>query len=243
MKKILLFGNLGWMLVLMLGLTKCNNELPSSGTTTLPENCTGVTGMEANSFLEGLARYKKNQLSAINDRLSSTMNNRFEDARSCWYSIDKLKKFICLIEENSKPFFGDKGLPNLGIRFYYATYPNIEQQEVVQANGVKENVPVGMHHTLFMVPTAYNRETDVNVDLFLPINFRSGISNPNDTALLALPKLEGYLKTSTTLLVLGKEKNTILGPSVTNQGMLCPPTCPFSAAITLNMADALILDK
>jgi hypothetical protein len=45
----------------------------------------------------------------------------FQDARSCWFSADTLKKFICLMEKYAAKI----GVPpsRLGLRFYYAVYP------------------------------------------------------------------------------------------------------------------------
>jgi hypothetical protein len=251
MKKLLLLGNLGWMLVLTLVLTKCNDTKPdTSPSLTNCNDVKGVTGMNASFFLKGLARYRAFQLSASNDKLRPLTNPNFEDSRSCWYSIDTLKKFMCLIERYAQmdPDF-DPATSDLGIRFYYATYPDTEQQTMLLKTGPNFlskviNVSVGLHHTLFMVPTHHDKESDLDLDVFQPMTLRgSEIVAPDkkiNPATLYHPDWQAMMKSaSTPLLILGK---TVSTPSSKNQGYLCPPCGGIDAATTLSKADQLFPD-
>lgn len=250
MKKLLLLGNLGWLLVLTLAITKCNSDKPgATPTLTSCNDVTGVTGMTPDFFLQGLARYRELQLSADNAKIRPLTTPDFEDARSCWYSIDTLKKFMCLIEKYAAldPKY-DPANSDLGIRFYYATYPTTEQQPFLLKLGA--NVPpsvkqinVGFHHTLFMVPTHHDKESDINLDVFQPIQVRgSEIIMPDkkvNAATLYTPDWESYMKSgaATKLLILGKTSEST--PSSKNQGSVCPPVCAGTAAATTGSADNL----
>jgi hypothetical protein len=247
MKKLLLLGNLGWVLVLTLALTKCNDKKPDTGPSlTSCNDVKGVTGMDPAFFQRGLARYRMLQLSAGNDKLRTVTNAGFEDSRSCWYSIDTLKKFMCLIERYARmdPGF-DPATSDLGIRFYYATYPDTEQQPMLLKTGPTVppkliNVSVGLHHTLFMVPTHHDKETDLDLDVFQPMTVRgSEIVAPSkniNPATLYHPEWEALKSAATPLLIMGQ---TISSPSSKNQGSLCPPGCVTDAATTLSMVDQI----
>ena len=182
MKKILLLSNLGWMLITTLVITHATKQPAKAVTSSIetpPPVCAAdeIELMNATSFLKGLARYKEYQLKAINDKLSNgIMPGKFEDARSCWYSIEKLDEFICLIKQNATKYKWNE----LGIRFYYAAYPDTEHQTILLKAGTGTGgtlnepveVPVGMHHTLFMVPTHHADETNLEEDLFMQPRLR-----------------------------------------------------------------------
>jgi hypothetical protein len=247
MKKILFLSNLVWILITTLMITHATRQpgkALASPEQTPPPNCIPgqVNGMNANFFLKGLARYRKYQLSAINEKLSSDplINRKFEDARSCWYSIDTLKKFICLIEQNANKNGWDPATSDLGIRFYYAAYSDTEHQTIPLKVGPifrPAEVNVGMHHTLFMVPTHHVNETNLEEDLYLKLARDAPRENKK---LIIYPPWETYMKSpQLKLLILGQPVNTV---SSKNQGMLCPPNCPTDAESTLNRADALTID-
>lgn len=250
MKKLLLLGNLGWILVLSLVLTKCNDKKTDTGASLTGCNAVkSVTGMDAAFFLKGLARYRTFQLSASNDKLRPLTNENFQDARSCWYSLDTLRNFMCLIERYARmdPDF-DPATSDLGIRFYYATYPDNEQQSMLLKMGSAPrkaiNVSVGLHHTLFMVPTHHDKESDLDLDVFQPITFRGSEivppSNKISPSTLYHPDWQAMMKSaSTPLLIMGE---TVGFPSSKNQGSLCPPNCPTDAGTTLNRTDQLFPD-
>lgn len=130
----------------------------------------------SNADFEGIINYETAQAMANNyksDKAKSfistdaqTGTNAFvaeEDARSVWFSLDRLKNFIWHIENQNC----NKGCKDsLGLRIYYAKYPDFNDPSQPGLLGL-DNVPksYAKHHTLFMVPT-YKSENGVNVDFY-----------------------------------------------------------------------------
>jgi hypothetical protein len=80
-----------------------------------------------------------------------------EDAKSIWFSLETLKKFIWNIEKSKC-----QGCNlTLGIRIYYAKYPDTNYMMNKLA---VVNPQYSFHHTLFMVPTYFKTEVNRNVD-------------------------------------------------------------------------------
>ncbi len=92
--------------------------------------------------------YRSNQLACINEGLG------IEDAHSIWFDLVTLKKFIAEIEEASKNLETPVLEEDLGIRFYYAAYPEVPQDPIPESCSKK--------HTLVLIPT--KREDDLNYD-------------------------------------------------------------------------------
>ncbi len=98
--------------------------------------------------------YKKNQLDFINRNPNSKTNN---DAHSIWFDLETLKKFVYHIEAISKKtdtIASDK----LGVRIYYAAYPEIKTEEnkfedLKDFKADPERSQYGNLHTLVMIPT------------------------------------------------------------------------------------------
>jgi hypothetical protein len=178
-------------------------------------------GLTLSEFMKGVARYRKTHWDLINSDpyMLSVQSGGLKDARACWYSIDTLKKFICLIEKYSSGL----GLTSdkLGIRFYYATYPY---------KGTW-NQSYLSHHTLFMVPTYRDDSTkykdNIDFDPRFDVQAKKGV----------LPMSQiGSKNGSVQILVLdgGTANSTPPRTATKNQGQLCPPTCPTSSSITTN---------
>jgi len=83
--------------------------------------------------------YRSNQLACINEKLDT------EDAHSIWFSIETLKSFIARIEEEAHKIDSSVTENDLGIRFYYAAYPEVPQDPIPERFSKK--------HTLVMIPT------------------------------------------------------------------------------------------
>jgi len=89
------------------------------------------------------------------------------DARSVWFSLDSLKKFIWFIEEEvcRNKCVDPK---DLGLRFYYGEYP--DQETWTSLDG--EDDPASMEHkkayqglhTVLILPTYYSTSSGMNVD-------------------------------------------------------------------------------
>ncbi|HEY9047419.1 MAG TPA: hypothetical protein VIN08_16045 [Ohtaekwangia sp.] len=203
-------------------------------------------GLTVQEFMEGVARYEHTHAALVNADPYMRANH-LEASRSCWYSIDTLKKFICLIEEYSKQV---KVKPEqLGIRFYYAVYPS---------NGPKHGSQnYRSLHTLFMVPTVQQPGDSVPVDFDprysvqrlgntdVKVNEDSNAKEQKD------PYKKGQDQKLTYILLndMPKDKQLFMlefssanaaatSGMVKNQGMLCPPTCSEVVTSTLTTASS-----
>jgi hypothetical protein len=92
--------------------------------------------------------YRSNQLVYINENLGT------DDAHSIWFSLVTLKKFIAEIEDEAQKMNPSIREEDLGIRFYYAAYPEFPELPIPENFSKK--------HTLVMVPT--KKEQDSNYD-------------------------------------------------------------------------------
>ncbi|MBP1165948.1 hypothetical protein JOE44_002832 [Chryseobacterium sp. PvR013] len=103
-------------------------------------------GIMSNSLIQALIdNYRQNHLSAINTTLG------IEDAHSIWFDLPKLKSFIAKIEEEAAKVNPATSQEDLGIRFYYATYPKSENWSMMDSHPVPEEY--AGKHTLVMIPT------------------------------------------------------------------------------------------
>jgi len=204
--------------ILLIALTCCSKgpDIVESDAT-----CTndGFRGLTAKEFTSGVAKYKYTRADLINPLESTrTHTEAFQDARTCWYSLDTLKKYICLIEKYSS----DINLPSsrLGIRFFYAVYPN-----TMNVGGQN----YGNHHTLFMVPTYSNGNENLNFDP------RYSAQNRSDSipSILNLPASTQLFILDAAAISQSSERQYLLK----NQGQICPPACPGTVATELNNID------
>lgn len=83
--------------------------------------------------------YRNNQLNCINQ------NIKIDDAHSVWFDLPALKNFIAEIEAQAQIVDPNVQSNDLGIRFYYAAYPENPAQPI-PSNYAKR-------HTLVMIPT------------------------------------------------------------------------------------------
>lgn len=83
--------------------------------------------------------YRDNQLLCINENLS------MDDAHSIWFNMAVLKNFISEIETKAQEIDPNITDEDLGIRFYYAAYPEVPES-TTPSNYSKR-------HTLVMIPT------------------------------------------------------------------------------------------
>jgi hypothetical protein len=97
-------------------------------------------------FIQTLVdNYRKNHLVFVKDRLG------IDDAHSIHFDLATLKKFISDIENETLKNNPNVTDQDLGIRFYYAAYPTVDNWSIM------ENTPIGTEyaerHTLVLVPT------------------------------------------------------------------------------------------
>ncbi|CAD7802679.1 hypothetical protein CHRY9390_00963 [Chryseobacterium aquaeductus] len=108
--------------------------------------------------------YRSNQLACINETL------QIDDAHSIWFDMVTLKKFISDIEIEAHQVDPHVSEEDLGIRLYYAAYPETTEEPVPE--------DYARRHTLIMVPT--KKQDDLNYD-FNP--FESDCETDTETAL------------------------------------------------------------
>lgn len=244
MKKILIISNLAWASLFLLmsfsNLSKNNianekNDTYIKGGTSIGSSCgkDGFKGLTLNQLLWGIARYRQTRWDSIN-ALQYMQKNQIQDARSCWYSLDTLKKYICFIEQYANTLH----IPadSLGIRLYYAVY----------SNKVGWYQEYESHHTLFIVPTfKYTYATaqkgasgvsDANIDFdprYSVKNKISGDQNPHRYTFQEIYERGDVdlnvfcLDASTANNDTGnnKNRNEMISVASKNEGQLCPPTC------------------
>lgn len=241
MNKQLILCNLAWLtatlLIIAYSGTAKGNEQAHNLNFSPPAPCTEdyVNFLNPRFFLDGIDRYKQLQWTASNAKLKASVpvNDQFQDARSCWYSLSRLKSLICLTERNASKY---NLTGELGIRFYYATYPDTAQQEVLLPGITKQvNIPVGWHHTLFMVPTHYNEQLKLDEDIYLVrttrfnADSRKEVIQESNTGFVTKPdwkKLQSAKPGQPNYMIMVLGQAVVNQSSAQNQGMLCPPTCP-----------------
>jgi len=108
--------------------------------------------------------YRNNQLKSVKDKMG------IDDAHSIHFDLTTLKKFIADIETLASSNDPETNMEDLGIRFYYAAYPGLENWNVM--NGTPIGREYAEKHTLVMVPTI--KRQDENGEIlsydFNPIN-------------------------------------------------------------------------
>jgi hypothetical protein len=108
-------------------------------------------------------RYKNECQPLLSAKIPDKTNNL--DARSIVFPIETLKKFIWEIENKVRDI-ADTG--ELGIRLYYAKYPDIAAVKANPKDPLYKDLhnlpdPFSFHHTLFMVPT-YKGDNGIDID-------------------------------------------------------------------------------
>lgn len=173
-------------------------------------------GLTVQEYKDGVDRYKHFRSDIID---GTVLRDIKPDARSCWYSIDTLRKFICLLEQYSQQL----GIPpdSLGIRFEYAVYPDTFPQKQIYSR----------LHTLFMVATC--KQQGMNID-FDPRYLGTVFHSPTTVDSLLNAGAIAHLQPGVQLFELdltsgnaGVQPGTLSVLSK-NQGQLCPnyPNCP-----------------
>lgn len=138
-----------------------------------------------------------------------------EDATSIWFKLSTIKSFIAKAEE---ALAGGTYATGLGIRFYYAKYPD----DLTGYESLAGMAPVvANRHTLFMVPTFQSKETgdavDFNYDFITdpnkPLSFNQLLRN-NPAA-----KMKGILGFNRSVI----RPDVGVIPNIRNHGGLRPP--------------------
>lgn len=104
------------------------------------------SGVMSNNLIKNMIdNYRQNHLNAINDTLG------IEDAHSIWFDLPKLKRFIEMVEQEAVKINPETTEEDLGIRFYYASYPKAENWGIMESHPVPKEY--AEKHTLVLIPT------------------------------------------------------------------------------------------
>lgn len=203
------------LLVIIFILLYCNckkNQAPPASTTGFCQSnaCNGATGEVPEGMLSfSLAKSMSEDYARDSGKRYVWEGNVATDsldARSIWFDLKKMKTFIAYVEE-SLCKKGCNDTTSIGIRFYYAKYPGVED---IDHNTDLAGVPTiyARRHTLFLVPTVWDPVKKINVD-FDPSSLGSNCTfRPMDT-----------LKSKVWIAL----PNTASGEQGKNHGSLMPP--------------------
>jgi hypothetical protein len=161
MKKLLIFTNIITLCALYFYscTTSPNSVVAGEDKNLICDNYSSTTfeGLDSKLILEMAKNYKDNYYPSMHPT-----GNESLDARSIWFNLDTLKKFIWYIESKSIKN-GLQNIPGLGIRLYYARYPKAEKYaefpNLSNVNPTYQNM-----HTVFMLPTYKDAATGFNVE-------------------------------------------------------------------------------
>lgn len=165
------------------------------------------------------------------------------DARTIWFPLATIKRFICTIESYNKKLASPK--QNLGIRFYYAIYENN------YAITEKQN-----HHTLFMVPTFDGGVSDGQVDFDPREAYNNQVNKTYDgkdsfNLAFYVRKMKQSDIMNKKLLILGGDDKKVKSPMakslkttatavqqdpnelIQNTGEICPYNCPNPSTLSV----------
>jgi hypothetical protein len=138
--------------ILDLKSSQCNNCYFDAFT---PED---TQVLQLDTVIDLIQNYKDHQHTFIQNSAAAGTPQLSNDARSVWFSLNRLKTFIYEIENQCCPCSGKLG--KLGIRFYYGAYPSslVGTEHETHVPAQYANM-----HTLVMIPTYTNAKGD-NVD-------------------------------------------------------------------------------
>ncbi len=176
-----------------------------------PTNCKDYTGVEMKGLIDASVAYdianayKGDKSKAVIDGTGQ------EDATSIWFSLETLKQYIWKIENEMQKKKMNADSLNLGIRIYYAKYPDAATMKRL---GFKTEY--ALHHTTFLVATYKGKNNNIDFD---PWNMGSDAVRP--TPLKEI--LENYKKNQATKAAAAGAGGQGGGGGVLNQGDLKPP--------------------
>lgn len=214
MKKLLIISNIITLsVVMLLSYTGCHHPAPPCTTSCFPpDNTQPFTPLDG-QYIQMLVRnYWMKQWTSYRQHSP----NALADARSVYFSLATVKRFIHMIEDSAcKSCWLPK--PELGLRIYYGTYPDSAEWIEREMHGLSHTYEG--HHTVLMVPAYFDPSTGNNVD-FDPGHIEGGPACKPMTIsqIFALPK--------PTMRVLVGGDNGNIPAGMQNMGNLWPPPYP-----------------
>jgi hypothetical protein len=236
-------------ILLMLGLSVCAPLIKTSDVeeSTRCVDCEKDNFLEVplDHFMENVARYNGTHVKDTEPEMRRITRQKLA-SRTCTYSIDTLKKFICILEK----YAGKHGIvsKDLAIKFFYGVY---DQKQKVNGEFY------GSQHTLYMVPAVYDNSQGVYHE-FSAKPLTTGVDSgykPQDTsrsyltlrdiAPLAMenPSVKVFMLDATSFDAPTRQairsttsSASAATPGITptyvwNQGLLCPNNCPVEYTI------------
>lgn len=130
--------------------------------------------------------YIDNQWDFINNSVGfkSKFDDPQPDARSIWFDLKSVKRFVYHIESVAKKKDGTLNEDNLGVRFYYATYPD---KDIMERFGdlnttSRSTALINYHnrHTLVMIPTIQIGESILDFNPLDPSTYDGSLKNKKE---------------------------------------------------------------
>lgn len=247
MKKLLIFTNVLWLSLFVFFSCTRNGGLQINS-----ENCQTFCYDFSKVAFEGLSA-KTATMMADNyaDLYDSTINGQVQyepdstgrrlmvrnETKSVWFSILTLKNLIYQIEQSTCKLKCDSvNVNNLGIRFYFAKYPDPKiPSQVAQINNpafdfLKKPEFAGFYgrKTLFMVPT-YTHPTLGEVDFDPKWTLQNGNAKcvPQTlSSILSKYKKSDFMVNGTAFKVMGGSPDSDPNGMMNHQPMCPPDRCP-----------------
>lgn len=167
------------------------------------------------------------------NQLAYTKSSRLamDDSYSIWFDLDTIKKFIYHIEKGVEQNAAAGTTNQLGLRFYYASYPEKSKWSdpaYADLSGFvsdPKKQQYEMKHTLVLLPTIHVAGEELDFNPFNPATYTTGI--PKYTKPTSENQEPVEIDTSPAAAV---EVFAITGSNTAtdrstarNHGMLCPP--------------------
>lgn len=167
MKKLLIASNILFLGIILYQACSPARSIVTAATCPPCKSYAGVpfSGLTTSTALMISSNYK-----TMNQPLLALQHGTVQDANSIWFSLETLKNFIWNIEDAACQNGCNTNSLNLGIRIYYARYPDDDSMNSIpdlqplphntQTNAVPDSY--AGHHTIFMVPT-FQDATDLRI--------------------------------------------------------------------------------
>lgn len=191
--------------------------------------CNTCTNICSDYSGKGITKYDVRTLDTLS-KLHKRNAAKFGSTSNIWFSLDTLKRFIWNIEHSVCDIKikcdGDKKFsPSLGIRIYFAEYPDTAYMSTVK--DLKDvNPSFAKMQTLFMLPTYDSIDSTLGQLLVKHIDFDPTNLKTFDNKRCAFQKIDlgsgTVLSTGFTFRSYTRTNNNTTGQ---NHGGLCPPVC------------------
>jgi len=226
MKKLLILSNVLLLAIIIYGSCKQNPEKDKPEPIVEPvikgdSSCPGCANYSKDDFngVPVKAAAMMANLYAANHYPQYTINGVMDDSRAVWFSLDSIEKFIFKIKQTMCKCSNKH---ELGLRMYYAEYPDLTNYNPPTADYFSTvNPQFGKRHTLFMVPTYSDGNFDYDFD---PFHLGEGGCDRPSTICELFGSDSTFMGGNMMALCPNDSKG------IKNHGNMCPPLCPENAS-------------